>query len=277
MKEQYIKLPIKYLHETDIYAAVLRAYIDGFIATNKTIFQTQDEMARKLNYSRKTIIKKLDLLRAKGMVATSKTQKGLVYEDVTESNNQTSPTVTSDVTESNIGSNPELHRKSPTVTSEVTEGYNVYNNDDKQIYKQIIYSNNIGEEAPQKNSREIILSGVVAFYEKNGRVYIPDFRIETTAASELAAKIEMAMKADGWALDGESMATWWAQFLTAGYSTADAWMREHYDIKNINSQFNSIYQNIKNGKLQQAAPKKGERRITDDHIAELIRQANGAI
>ena len=124
----------------------------------------------------------------------------------------------------------------------------------------------------EKRLQEIIISGIVNFYEKKGRTYVPDFRAETTAATELGGKIKIAMCAEKWATTPDSVATFWEQFLTAAFAKADNWQREHFDIKTINSQFNSIYNKIKYGNTSS-----NNSGISNDYIDRQMREAAGIV
>ena len=124
----------------------------------------------------------------------------------------------------------------------------------------------------EKKIYEVIISGIAEFYEKNGRIYVPDFRYDTTAATELGGKIKLAMGAEKWATTPDSVATFWDNFLSAAYAKADNWQREHFDIKTINSQFNSIYNKIKYGNTSS-----NNSGISNDYIERQMREAAGIV
>lgn len=111
------------------------------------------------------------------------------------------------------------------------------------------------QESYKEDARlqEIILSGIVDFYSSIGRNYVPDFRSETTAALELAEKLALVMKQENQPCDNKSTAAFWQKFLNAAWCVADQWQHEHFDIKTINSQFNSFIQKIKDGSNRKTA------------------------
>lgn len=129
---------------------------------------------------------------------------------------------------------------------------------------------------PSSEYHEIILSGIVDFYEKNiHATYIPDFRVETTAAHELAEKIKIAMKGENWIPTADSVRTFWLDFLSAAYQVADTWQRNHFDIRTLNSQFNNFYLKIKNG--NQPDNGSANNGTSRDTLERKIREAAGIV
>ena len=121
--------------------------------------------------------------------------------------------------------------------------------------------------------QEILLQGIVDFYEKMGRRYVPDFYTETTATRELSNKVRMVQQQERWATDNDSTATFWGLFLKSAWESADEWQRNHFDIKTLNSQFNAFYNQIKNqvdnGKSTNYSTASGVR-YTEDELADVI-------
>lgn len=117
----------------------------------------------------------------------------------------------------------------------------------------ILYFNNKEKEEEGERARtresgpEIVIEGIVDFFQKIGGNYIPDFREETTAATELASKINHVMAAEEWIVTEESARTWWGEFLERAWKVCDPWQRNHFDVKTLNSQFNNFINKIKLG------------------------------
>lgn len=119
---------------------------------------------------------------------------------------------------------------------------------------------------------EVLLDGIVTFYDRMGMRYTPDYRYETTSARELRGKIGGVMKADKWIVSTDSIKTWWNQFLVSAWRVADKWQREHFDMKNINSQFNSIYNKVKQNRNGNRTSINGGRAIDNPEFLASIAQ-----
>ncbi len=218
--------------ETLIYALV-RPYCVGLCRGYETKI---GELADLLNVERDQARYALRVMRKKGLIKTSRQQYSIIIKIV-------------DIYPSE---QPQMGNNTPSETqigdiypSEQPQMGNLTVSDGVLLPITPYSSNNNNGPLKNINTREIILCGIVDFYEQGGMTYIPDFVSETTATAELAAKIELMMQKDGWVMDADSVRTYWTDFLRNAWEVADKWQREHFDIKIINSQFNNLINKIK--------------------------------
>lgn len=121
----------------------------------------------------------------------------------------------------------------------------------------------------------IIMEAVVEFYRTRLHVvYVPDFREETSSRNELAAKVRYSMEAEGWHIDGDSVRTWWGEFLAAAYKSADQWQRDNFNIRTLNSQYQRFINQIHNGKQANSnAGQPASGGVSREFVERHLRQA----
>ena len=119
------------------------------------------------------------------------------------------------------------------------------------------------------------MEAVVEFYRTRLHVvYVPDFREETSSRNELAAKVRYSMEAEGWHIDGDSVRTWWGEFLAAAYKSADQWQRDNFNIRTLNSQYQRFINQIHNGKQANSnAGQPASGGVSREFVERHLRQA----
>ena len=271
-KEPYIKLPIRYLHETDWAAAIIRAYIDGFINSDKTLFQTQDEIAKTLDCVRETISRKTKILCEKKMVVAKRTQRGIVYlpiSDETESHNGKRLKVNFDETESHNG-------KRLKVTFDETENHNDNNDDIKTINNNLLNKNNIGGSTPEIISiPELVLIEWNEHYEKHFNTgFVPDYRSLTNDKDLIVDAVKMKMRDFQKNVnDVEETRGFIREMFEAMFSAADEWQKKHWTLHTVATQFNQLYNTIINGNNNSNS----NSGISRDYLERKMREAAGIV
>ena len=259
-KEPYIKLPIRYLHETDWAAAIIRAYIDGFINSDKTLFQTQDEIAKTLDCVRETISRKTKILCEKKMVVAKRTQRGIVYLPI------------SDETESHNG-------KRLKVTSDETESHNDNNDDIKTINNNLLNKNNIGGSTPEIISiPELVLIEWNEHYEKHFNTgFVPDYRSLINDKDLIVDAVKMKMRDFQKNVnDVEETRGFIRDMFEAMFSAADEWQKKHWTLHTVATQFNELYLKITYGNSTDNNSNSNSG-ISRDWLERKMREAAGIV
>ena len=201
--------------------------------TDKDHYETQEQIAKKLGITRQAyisaisrIVKKLYTKNVKKLDKTMSRNFTLIVKklDKTMSRNFTRT----------------IHKQNTYTSTKTEDNAHTRTREEEQKKEQ--------PKTDEETLRYPILKAMQDFYEQELRQpYIPNFQYETTAIGELAAKINYIMQKNNWATDAESVMHWFFNFLKAAHRTADEWQRKHFDIRTINSQFQTFVNQIYNG------------------------------
>lgn len=99
---------------------------------------------------------------------------------------------------------------------------------------------------------EIILYGIKSFFEAKGMMYIPDYRLLTTATNEIVPKLRAAYGKDA------DMAECWRKFLNKAWDVADNWEKQNFDLPLLSSRFTKFINGKKSVLPQQLQVNKHE-------------------
>lgn len=131
-------------------------------------------------------------------------------------------------------------------------------------------------EAEVITLKDVILTEWMNHYQRsNGTSYIPDFR-ETTTDTELIAdaiKIKMAECGKN-ANDTDEQREFCVALFDAMYGVADNWQRDNWTLHTIATQFNRLFNQIRNG--QQRTDNNGGRSSDAAFRASIARYLTGA-
>lgn len=262
MAKWYFKIYDWMLEDLHLKGAELLvfAYLYMWSENEKECTQTQGQIADKLGISRQSyiaalnrVVKKLDNADVKKL---DKKCKETLHKNVKKLDTKCKETLQSDVKKLDNTINKNIKRKI------------------KEKAKDARAHTREGE-AEIITLKDVILTEWMNHYQRsNGTSYIPDFRETTTDTELLADAIKVKMAECGKDADNtDEQREFCAAMFDAMHGVADNWQRDNWTLHTIATQFNRLFNQIRNG---QRTDNNGGRSTDAAFRASIARYLTGA-